>query len=69
MLRRQIAQSISGELPVPTTLLTAINQYQNEKRSVEYLALTSAQASDIPAPTPDVLTKYFEDRKDLFRAK
>ena len=68
MLRRQIAQSISGELPVPTTLLTAINQYQNEKRSVEYLALTSAQAGDIPAPTPDVLTKYFEDRKDLFRA-
>ncbi|MFZ0845827.1 MAG: SurA N-terminal domain-containing protein [Pseudolabrys sp.] len=68
MLRRQIAQSISGELPVPTTLLTAINQYQNEKRSVEYMALTSAQAGDIPAPTPDVLTKYFEDRKDLFRA-
>jgi peptidyl-prolyl cis-trans isomerase D len=68
MLRRQIAQSISGELPVPTTLLTAINQYQNEKRSLEYLALTSAQAGDIPAPSPEVLTKYFEDRKDLFRA-
>jgi peptidyl-prolyl cis-trans isomerase D len=68
LLRRQIAQSISGELQVPATTLAAINQFQNEKRSIEYLALTSAQAGDIPAPTPEVLAKYFEDRKVLFRA-
>jgi peptidyl-prolyl cis-trans isomerase D len=68
MLRRQIAQSVSGELQVPATTLAAINQFQSEKRSIEYLALTSAQAGDIPAPTPEVLAKYFEDRKVLFRA-
>ena len=68
LLRRQIAQSVSGELRVPATTLAAINQFQNEKRTIEYLALTAAQAGDIPAPTPEVLGKYFEDRKVLFRA-
>ena len=29
LLRRQIAQSISGDLRVPTAMLTAINQFQN----------------------------------------
>jgi peptidyl-prolyl cis-trans isomerase D len=68
LLRRQIAQSISGDVRVPTTMLTAINQFQNEKRTIEYIALTAAQAGDIPAPTPEQLSKYFEERKILFRA-
>ena len=68
LLRRQIAQSISGDLRVPTAMLTAINQFQNEKRTIEYITLTAAQAGDIPAPTPEQLTKYFDDRKVLFRA-
>ncbi|HEY5218064.1 MAG TPA: peptidyl-prolyl cis-trans isomerase, partial [Pseudolabrys sp.] len=67
-LRRQIAQSISGGLRVPATTLAAINQFQNEKRNIEYLTLTTAQAGDIPAPTPEVLSKYFDERKVLFRA-
>jgi peptidyl-prolyl cis-trans isomerase D len=68
LLRRQIAQTVSGQLKVPVTTLAAINQYQNEKRSIEYVALSQAQAGDIPAPTPEVLAKYFDDRKVLFRA-
>lgn len=68
LLRRQIAQSISGDLRVPTSMLTAINQFQNEKRTIEYIALTAAQAGDIPAPTPEQLSKYFDERKVLFRA-
>jgi len=68
MLRRQIAQSITADMKVPTTAMKAINQYQNEKRSIEYVPLGAAQAGDIPAPTPEVLGKYFEERKTLFRA-
>ena len=29
---------------------------------------TPAQAGDVPAPAPDVLAKYFDERKVLFRA-
>jgi peptidyl-prolyl cis-trans isomerase D len=68
LLRRQIAQSVSGELKVPATTLATINQFQNEKRNVEYVTLTAAQAGDFPAATPEVLAKYFDDRKVLFRA-
>ena len=68
ILRRQIALSIGGEINVPVTAMAALNQYQNEKRAIEYLALGPAQAGDIPAPTPEVLSKFFEERKVLFRA-
>ena len=68
ILRRQIALSIGGDFRVPATAMTALNQYQNEKRAIEYLALGPAQAGDIPAPTPEVLGKFFEERKVLFRA-
>ncbi|HEY6022553.1 MAG TPA: SurA N-terminal domain-containing protein [Pseudolabrys sp.] len=68
VLRRQIAQTITGGLKSPATAMAALNQYQNEKRRIEYVALGAAQAGDVPAPTPEVLAKYFEDRKTLFRA-
>ncbi len=68
ILRHQLAQSVSGDVQVPATTLAAINQFQNEKRSIEYVALTAAQAGDIPVPTPEVLSKYFDERKALFRA-
>ncbi|MBI3704940.1 MAG: SurA N-terminal domain-containing protein, partial [Rhizobiales bacterium] len=67
-LRRQIVQSIIGDVKVPAIALSSINQYQNEKRGIEYLTLTTAQAGDIPAATPEALKKYFDERKVLFRA-
>ncbi len=68
MLRRQIAQSIFGDLKVPSTALAVLNQYQNEKRRIDYLALGPVQAGEIPTPTPEVLSTYFNERKAMFRA-
>jgi peptidyl-prolyl cis-trans isomerase D len=68
LLRRQIAQTITGDLKVPTTMLDVVNQFQNEKRRIEYVTLGVPQAGDVPAPTPEMLSKYFEERKTLFRA-
>ena len=68
VLRRQIALSVTGDLKAPTTAMAALNQYQNEKRRIEYMAIAAPQAGDVPAPTPEVLSKYFEERKTLFRA-
>ncbi len=67
-LRRQIIDSVSGGIVPPTAWFDAINQYRNEQRSVEFVALGAAQAGDIPQPTDDQLEKYFEARKTLFRA-
>src|SRR6185437_5237043 len=68
ILRRQIVLSLSGDIRVPATAMDAVNQYQNEKRAIEYLTLGPAQTGDIPAPTADALSKYFEERKAVFRA-
>jgi peptidyl-prolyl cis-trans isomerase D len=68
MLRRQIIDSVSGDLGVPKAWAAAVNQFQNEQRSISYVALGPAQAGDIPQPTAEELNTYFEDRKILFRA-
>ncbi len=67
-LRRQIIESLAGGLQVPNAWLTAINQFQNQERSIEYVTLGPAQAGDIPQPTADELKTYFEAHKILFRA-
>jgi peptidyl-prolyl cis-trans isomerase D len=67
-LRRQIIDSVSGGIVPPKAWLDAINQYRDEQRSVEFVALGAAQAGDIPQATDDQLEKYFDARKTLFRA-
>src|SRR5215468_2602814 len=50
MLRRQIALGVAGDMKVPTTAMVALNQYRNEKRQIEYVALGAAQAGNVPVP-------------------
>jgi peptidyl-prolyl cis-trans isomerase D len=67
-LRREIAQTITGGLAPPKAALEAQNRYENAQRGIEYAVLGAAQAGEIPPPTPEVLAKYFEERKVVFRA-
>jgi peptidyl-prolyl cis-trans isomerase D len=67
-LRRQITGTLSTDVKVPNAEAEAINRYQNEQRDADYVVLTRALAGDISPPAPDVLAKYFEQRKVLFRA-
>ncbi|MDE1972190.1 MAG: SurA N-terminal domain-containing protein [Hyphomicrobiales bacterium] len=67
-VRRQIIESLTGGLQVPKAWLAAINQFQNQERTIEYVTLGPAQAGDIPQPTADQLKTYFEAHKILFRA-
>jgi peptidyl-prolyl cis-trans isomerase D len=67
-LRRQIIDSVSGDVTPPKAWLDAINQFQNQQRGIQYIALGPAQAGDIPPPTADELGKYFDAHKIQFRA-
>jgi peptidyl-prolyl cis-trans isomerase D len=67
-LRRELAGTIASGLSAPRTLVEAADRYQNEQRSIEYALLDRALAGDIPPPPPEVLAKYFEERKTQFRA-
>ncbi|HTV27763.1 MAG TPA: SurA N-terminal domain-containing protein [Xanthobacteraceae bacterium] len=66
--RREITDAISGGVQVPKVYLDAVDQFQNQQRSIDYLTLGPAQAGDIPEPTADELSKYFDARKIMFRA-
>ena len=68
ILRRQLADTVTGDLIVPQALVEAFHHYQTEQRSIDYVVLGAAQAGTIPAPTPEQLSKYFEDHKVEFRA-
>jgi peptidyl-prolyl cis-trans isomerase D len=68
VLRRQIAQTVAGDIPVPSIAIAAINRFRNERRDIDYLALGPAQAGDIPAPTSEQLTKFYDEHKVQFRA-
>ena len=67
-LRREIAETIAGGHTVPQTALELQHRFRNEERSIDYIALDRAQAGDVPAPSPEALSKYFDERKVLFRA-
>jgi peptidyl-prolyl cis-trans isomerase D len=66
--RRELTEAISGTVQVPKIYLDAINQFQTQQRSVDYLTLGPEQAGDIPQPAAEELNKYFDDRKLIFRA-
>jgi peptidyl-prolyl cis-trans isomerase D len=67
-LRRELSLSIGADVPVPKTAALALERFENEQRAFDYVVLGPAQAGDVPAPTPEVLQKYFDERKALFRA-
>jgi peptidyl-prolyl cis-trans isomerase D len=67
-LRQQLTQPIIADLTVPLTVRQAFNHYVNEARSLDYIILPATAAGDIAAPDEATLQKYFDDRKESFRA-
>jgi peptidyl-prolyl cis-trans isomerase D len=68
MVRQQLTDSVSSLAATPKTIIDVVNRFQNERRAIEYITLGRAQAGDIPNPTPEQLSAYFEARKVTFRA-
>ena len=68
LLRQQLVGTVSGEMAVPKTALDALNRFRNEQRTIDYVMLDRAQAGDVAEPSAEVLAKYFEERKVLFRS-
>jgi peptidyl-prolyl cis-trans isomerase D len=67
-VRREIAETVGGDMTLPKTYADAYNRYENEQRAIDYVTLDAAKAGEIAAPTPEVLEKYFAANKAQFRA-
>jgi peptidyl-prolyl cis-trans isomerase D len=68
MARMQLAEALTGDLPVPLAAKEAIHRFATEKRAASYLVLPAMAAGDIPAPTEEQVQAFFNDRKGSFRA-
>jgi len=68
MMRKQIVDTVAGDVTVPKAAVEAAHRYESEERAIDYVVLDRSQAGDIPTPTQEELTKYFEGRKAQFRA-
>jgi peptidyl-prolyl cis-trans isomerase D len=67
-LRRQIAGTVTAGVEPSKTLLEALNHFQNEQRTIDYVKLGAAQAGTIDPPSPEQLAGYFDAHKVQFRA-
>ncbi|MCB8820713.1 SurA N-terminal domain-containing protein [Microvirga rosea] len=68
MARIHLAEAIAGDLTVPMAAREAMNRYTTERRAASYFVLTAAMAGDLPAPTPEQLQSFFNDRKSSYQA-
>ena len=66
--RLQLADSIVADLPVPQALREAVHRYSTERRAAAVLTLAPAVAGEIPAPSEEELTSYYEANKAAYRA-
>ena len=60
--------SMPSTPPAPKTAAQALERFENEQRTVDYVLLGPAQAGEIAPPTPEELAKYFSQRTTRFRA-
>ena len=67
-IREQIVEAISDGYEAPAALLQALNRYENETRTLDYIVLNPEIAGTIADPAEDVLKTYFEDNKQTYRA-
>ncbi|MBS0532034.1 MAG: SurA N-terminal domain-containing protein [Proteobacteria bacterium] len=67
-LRRQIAGTVMSGAEPSKTLIDALNRFQNEQRTIDYVKLGAAQAGTIDPPSPEQLASYFDAHKVQFRA-
>jgi peptidyl-prolyl cis-trans isomerase D len=67
-LRQEIIESLTAGVSAPAAFLEGVHRFQEESRTVETLLLPASGVGEIAAPAPDVLQKYFDDRKKNFHA-
>ena len=67
-LRQEVVQALVGAMTVPEAAIEALNRFQTETRSLDYVVLPASAADPIPAPDEATLQKFFDDRAQSFRA-
>jgi len=67
-IRQQIVEAASDGIKAPDAFLKAVALYRGEDRTAEYLVLPRSLVEPVEAPTDQVLTAWFEERKATYGA-
>lgn len=67
-LRQQFQYSLIDAVETPKPVLAALAAAASQSRSIDYMVIPAASAGAVPAPTPEVLKSYFEERKANYKA-
>lgn len=67
-LRNQILEGTSASLKMPAVFADAISLYRNQERVFDYVAIGPEVLSEIPAPTDEQISEYYETNKANFMA-
>jgi len=68
-LRQQLEYALIDGLETPKPLLEALAAAGTQTRSIDYFTLPTSAAGEIPAPSPEALKSYFEERKQASRRR
>jgi peptidyl-prolyl cis-trans isomerase D len=66
--RGDLLQAMTAGVLVPRPVIDAVYRYRHETRIADVVAVPVSAAGDIPAPSEDELTKFYEAHPDMFRA-
>lgn len=67
-VRQQIVEAVTDGLTIPEVYLSAMVLHDGESRTVDFLTLPTSIIPAITAIDEPALQKFFEDRKDSYRA-
>jgi peptidyl-prolyl cis-trans isomerase D len=67
-IRTQVVEAVSDGYKAPDVLTSALRQYRNEARTIDFLLLSNANIDPVKAPGDDVLAPWFEQNKAKYRA-
>jgi peptidyl-prolyl cis-trans isomerase D len=65
--RKQLTDALSGGIEPAVALRQALHAYEADSRSVSYVELKPEAAASVPAPTPEQLKAFYDERKLSFR--
>jgi len=67
-VRRQIEDAVAGDVSAPKALVEALWNVEAQTRAIDYVVLPSSAAGDLPPPSAEALSAFFEARKAAYRA-
>lgn len=67
-VRKQLIDALTSNIEAPEAFRRAIHAFNTDSRSISFISLKPEDASAVPAPTPEQLNAFYDQRKASFAA-